>query len=52
MNISELHAKAARLDRELHETRELLDQANHDPEAVTDDLIRTRAYAFNAPCVW
>ncbi len=51
MNISELHAKAARLERELQETRDLLAQANHDVEAITADLARTRAYAFNAATI-
>ena len=48
MNISELHAKAARLERELQETRDILAQATHDPGAVTAELARTRAYAFDA----
>ena len=47
MNISELHAKAASLERELQATRDLLAQATHDPEAATADLARTRAYAFD-----
>ena len=51
MNISALHAKATRLERELQETRELLAQANHDPEAITGELAQTRAYAFNAATV-
>ena len=49
MSISQLQAKADRLERELQKTRQLLvAQANHDPVAVTADLVRTRAYAFNA----
>ena len=47
MNISELQAKAARLERELQETRDLLAQATHDPGSVTAELARTRAYAFD-----
>ena len=41
MTISELHAKAARLERELQETRDLLARSTHDPEAVSADLVRT-----------
>jgi len=48
MNISELHARATRLERELREVRDLLAQAAHDAEAVTAELVRTRAYAFSA----
>jgi len=48
MNISELQAKAARLKQELQETRQLLAEATHDPVTFTADLVRTRAYAFNA----
>ena len=48
MNISELQAKADRLERELRETRELLARETHDPQAVTAELTRSRAYAFNA----
>ena len=48
MNISALHAKAARLERELQETRDLPAQATHDAEAITSELARTRAYAFSA----
>jgi len=48
MNIHELQAKEARLAREWQETRDLLAQATHDSEAVTRDLICSRAYAFNA----
>ncbi|MEM7028945.1 MAG: phytanoyl-CoA dioxygenase family protein [Chloroflexota bacterium] len=47
MNISELQAKVAHLEQELQETRDLLSQANQDPEAMTADLVRTRAYAFD-----
>ncbi len=48
MNIDELHAKVACLERELRETRDQLSQATHDPETVTAELARTRAFAFNA----
>jgi len=48
MNISELQAKASRLERELQATRGLLAQATHDPEGATADLARTRAYAFDS----
>ena len=48
MNISELQARATRLERELREVRDLLAQAAHDAEAVTAELVRTRAYAFSA----
>ena len=47
MNVSELHAKVTRLERELQTTRDLLAQATHDPEAVTAALKRTSAYAFS-----
>ena len=48
MNRDELHARAVRLERELRETRELLRRACHDPGAFTAELVRTRAYAFDA----
>lgn len=48
MGIIELHAKAARLERELQETRELLAQETHASEAITTELRRSRAYAFDA----
>ena len=48
MDISALHAKAARLERELREIRDRIAQVEHDPEAVADDLARTRSYAFSA----
>ncbi len=48
MNISALHAKAARLEHELREVRDRIAQAEHDPEAVADDLARGRSYAFSA----
>ena len=48
MNIPQLHAKAARLERELQETRDRLAQATHDAQAATAELARTRAYAFSA----
>lgn len=48
MNIDELHAKVAGLERELQETRGRLSRATCDPEAVTAELRRTRAYAFSA----
>ncbi len=37
MNITELHDRAARLEAELHETRELLARAIHDPGALAGD---------------
>ena len=46
MNVSALHAKAARLERELREIRDRIAQAEHDPEAVTGDLARNRGYAL------
>lgn len=48
MDITELKAKAARLERELGETRDLLAEATQEPGAVAEELRRTRAYAFNA----
>ncbi len=48
MNIAALHAETARLEKKLQETRNLLAQATHDPEAITAYLARTRAYAHNA----
>jgi len=48
MNISALHAKAARLERELREVQDRIAQAEHDPAAVADDLTRNRTYAFSA----
>ena len=48
MTISELHVKAARLEKELQETRDLLAQATHDSEAVTAELRSSRAYARSA----
>ena len=47
MNHSELQAKATRLERELQETHNLL-TSTIDPEVVTADLARTRAYAFDS----
>ena len=48
MNIPELHANIDRLERQLQETRDQLARAAHDPAAVTAELARTRAYAFDA----
>lgn len=48
MNISDLQAKTTRLEHELHETRQLLTRAQHDPEAATAELVNTRAYAQDA----
>lgn len=48
MDISALHAKAAQLERELREIRDRIAQAEHAPEAVADDLVRDRSYAFSA----
>ena len=48
MNISALHAQAARLERELREIRDRIAQAEHGPAAVADDLARNRSYAFSA----
>jgi hypothetical protein len=48
MNLSELHAKAARLEQELQATQDLITQATHDAEVLTKDLKRTRAYASSA----
>ena len=48
MNISELQAKAARLEQELQETHQLLAEATLNPVIFTADLVRIQAYAFNA----
>ena len=48
MNIDELHTKATRIGQELQVTREQLAQATQDPEAISAELARTRAYAFSA----
>ena len=48
MSISELHAKADRLEKELQETRDQIARETHDSEVVTAELARTRAYAFSA----
>jgi len=48
MSISELHAKADRLEKELRETRDQIARETHDSEVVTAELARTRAYAFSA----
>jgi ectoine hydroxylase-related dioxygenase (phytanoyl-CoA dioxygenase family) len=48
MNISELHARATHLERELQETRSLLAQATHESDAASAELSATRSYAFNA----
>ena len=47
VNVNELHAKAARLEQELKETRDELVRATHDPEVFTAELERERAYAFS-----
>ena len=47
MNVNQLHAKAARLERELKETRDQLARATHDAEDFTAELERERAYAFS-----
>ena len=51
MNISELQAKAVRLEQELQDIRDLLAKTTHSTETVTDNLARTRAYAFNASTI-
>ena len=51
MNISELQAKAVRLEQELQDIRDLLAKTTHSTETVTDNLARTRAYAFNASAI-
>ena len=48
MNISALHKKAARLERELREVQDRIAQVEHAPAAVVDDLARNRSYAFSA----
>ena len=48
MKIFDLQAKTTRLERELQETSELLARAQHDPEAATAELAKTRAYALDA----
>ena len=47
MDINQLQSNVERLKRELQETRDLLESAI-DPEAVSADLARTRAYAFDS----
>ena len=47
MNISALHAKAERLERELREIRDRIAQAEHDPASVANNLARNRSYAFS-----
>ena len=47
-NVAELRARAARLERELRETRRLIGQASGGSEAVSAELARTRGYAFDA----
>ena len=47
-NVAELRARAARLERELRETRRLIGQAAGDTEAASAELARTRGYAFDA----
>ena len=48
MNIHDLYTRAVRLEEELKETREEIARATHDPDAVTAELRRTRAYASSA----
>ena len=48
MDVINIKTKIARLERELEENRDRLRQATHDPEVFTAELIRTRAYAFDA----
>ena len=48
MNVTELHAKASRLERELREVHELLRRESCGPEAFTAQLVQTRAFAFDA----
>lgn len=48
MNINELYKKSTRLEEELKATREQIAQVTHDPDAVTAELKRKRAYAFSA----
>ena len=48
MNVTELHARADRLERELEAVREQLRREYSDPDAITAELDRTRAYAFDA----
>ena len=48
MDTVRLHAEIARLERELKEARGRLAEATHDPETVTAELARSRAYAFSA----
>ena len=47
-SVAELRARAARLQRELYETRRLIDQAVGGGEAASARLARTRGYAFDA----
>ena len=47
-NVAELRARAARLERELRETRRLIGEADGDVEAGSAELARTRGYAFDA----
>ena len=47
-NVAELRARAARLERELSETRRQIDQAAGDSNAQSAELARTRGYAFDA----
>ena len=46
--VAELRARAERLERDLRETRRLIDQAAVDSEAASAELARSRAYAFDA----
>ena len=48
MSGAELRATASRLERELEEVREQLRREHSDPSASTAELVRSRAYAFDA----
>jgi len=48
MNLTELQSNVERLQRELGETRDLLAERTSDPVAVSAELARTRAFAFDA----
>ena len=48
MNITQLHAKANRLERELQEVRQRITESSHDPTGLSTDLAQSRAYAFSA----
>ena len=48
MNITQLYAKANRLERELQEVRQRITKSSHDPTGLSTDLAQSRAYAFSA----